>query len=1677
MSGENEKKPELGDFGGETSLPEGLPSDPEASYDPDRTALYGEDTSIFADDSEPGSDSEQSDEDTASLPQVAHRFDTRHLRFASYSLIKLLGRGGVGEIWEAYQESLHRTVAVKQLSFSIRQKSDSGGQGSHTSSFEYIFHQEALAAAQLDHPNIVPIYDLTVDENDQPQLAMKMVRGKPWKVLLQEDLATMPMTDYLAKHLQVLIGVAQAVAFVHSRGIVHRDLKPAQVMVGEFGEVYLMDWGLAIVYDPDLLGEAYHLAKDNLLPTTRTASSPAGTVAYMAPEQTLKSAEKVGPWTDVFLLGATLYYILTGTPPHDNPNSTEAFRLASMCLIQSPSKRLPKREIPHELTELAMRAMSRESEARPASVKDFIAELRDYITGASRRRDSVALIQELKADLEKDLDGYRSLADLLNKLENARALWPENPDCMPLREQLLVHYAETALNNGDLVLAQVQADRLPASDRRSELLKRIQFEDNRVRTHARQRLVAFTAVGLLGIMAFALAFIANNRAIQATDAKAQAEKAREAEEIAHRAEAIARGEAVTRARAAEYGQYLSNIQFAQTCLADGRLVAARQYLGETPESLRHWEWGFLMNGCEVDLGTLFGHEKKVNLVEFSPDGTRLLSCARDWTAIVWEVATGQRLVTLQGHKENVGHACFSPDGKRVATFSDDKTAKVWDAGTGTELMTLAGHTNNVTFGEYNPQQTRIVTASTDNTLKVWDAETGTELHTLAGHTDSVIKTEFASDGRRLLSGAEDGDVRLWDVETGECLLVFEGHTSGVTFVHFGPDEKRLISSSLDQTARVWDVATGECLLVLAGHSGVVLDAEISPDGRQILTGSMDHTAKIWDAYSGAELQTLASHTAGVKHSRYNHDGSLILTTSMDNQSMIWNAKTGREMNTLTGHTDWVYWGAFSPDGTLAATASRDHTIMLWKTYPGGAFAHLTGHHGQISSLDVASDGKRLLASSYDNTASVWELATGRRLAVLEDHTWSIRQSEFSPSGKLVATASYDKTAKIWNADSGRVLRTLEGHAAALTDIHFSPDEKWVLTSSADNTIKVWKVETGDLVRTLEGHTDQVSDFKISADGSLIISASKDRTARLWSFESGETLAVLQHADAIGIAQFSPDADHVVTVSADSTARLWSVPDGVLESTLIGHQDTVLDARFNQDGTRLVTCSNDGTARVWEVETGKELMTLTGHAGEVTNAWFSPDGARIVTGSHDSTAKVWDASTGRELVTLAGHKGSVDCIAFGTDGRDIITGSEDGTMNIWRARSWKTRPGFEDEKTTWNIAVASTTVTPSKAAAPQGETESNDQTKEQMRETFFSVFGHILGENAVQPLEPGDQELIPEGADLRIVVLMPSHLTDKTLHITGNHEAIGNWEVNQVAMNFLEEGPHGNFYEIRLPYVKPLIFKLTYGNKGDGWTGTGEWAGPPNRELPHQDTLIFKTGENEYTILSQFGVPPTRELKLHQPPRTWMVHHELAGAGLQVDHQKNAQEILTALTTDIARNDDLTSGQIRAKLMGALQAYDLRSLGIATPPDVFFLAEIVGPDWRPLDVEQQREALESHKTMRLIGLIDEAASDKQVFIVGDKAAIGEWVPNTIELNPTRITSDGHHVWELELPAQPMEFKLTYGKRGDGWTGTQEWAGEPNRLLPSEHSTVYLTPEGELVMVCKFGFQIEGTGVVP
>jgi formylglycine-generating enzyme required for sulfatase activity/serine/threonine protein kinase len=377
-----------------------------------------------------------------------------------YEILEEIGRGGMGVVFRALQIDLGREVAIKRV------------KGAHPE-VRAKFVAESRISGRLDHPGIVPVHDLILTQEDAA-LVMKLVRGTSWKALLRP--ARESDRRDLDFHLGVLMSVSNAVAFAHSKGLAHCDLKPANVMVGEFGEVLVADWGLALDISDD---EPHRSAA----PHRSMLDAPSGTPAYWAPELARGDGKSVGPWTDVYLLGSILHEIATGAPPH----RARSVRAAIVAALRSRTPRFGP-DVPAGLQDLCARAMARSPADRFPTVAAFQQALRAFLS----HRESLTISRAASATLERAiaeaeatsaeaLDNaqrvriYSDFGEAATGFRQARVLWPESAEAAQGERRASMAAAKLALENGDLGFADVHVARLdPAAPDVAALIARIE---------------------------------------------------------------------------------------------------------------------------------------------------------------------------------------------------------------------------------------------------------------------------------------------------------------------------------------------------------------------------------------------------------------------------------------------------------------------------------------------------------------------------------------------------------------------------------------------------------------------------------------------------------------------------------------------------------------------------------------------------------------------------------------------------------------------------------------------------------------------------------------------------------------------------------------------------------------------------------------------------------------------------------------------------------------------------------------------------------------------------------------------------------------------------------------------------------------------------------------------------
>ncbi len=1044
-------------------------------------------------------------------------------RLGDFQIVSVIGEGGMGVVYTARQTSLDREVALKMLK---------GPGQSAGDKVQDAFTAEAVVTGDLDHPNIVPVHTLEQDALGKVFYTMKKVRGKAWEDVLDG-------MD-LDENLEILLRVSDAVAFAHSRGVIHRDLKPENVMVGDFGEVLVMDWGLAVPVDPESKMRVH-------------GGEPGfgGTPAYMAPEMATSKPDGLGRRSDVYLLGGILYRIVTGLTPHTADSPFQCIMAAARNEIRPTDKK-------GELVDIALKAMSARTEDRHQSVGEFQEAIRGYREHAQ----SMKLVEESREflDAARAQQDYDSFARAMFGFEAALTLWEENDEARDALQLTKAEYAENAYEKGDFDLALSLLDEgVGEHDALRQRILAAKSERLRRRKHMRRlRNSALALAGLLiGSLTVGFFWI--------------------------RAE---RNETLRQS-------YFTSVGLAAKKIEDLRFDTAAELLDDCTRRLRHWEWGRLNYLCHMALATFPRHAAQVQAIAFSPDGQWIASGDAAGTIEIWSPDSVRSKETLTAHEGPVTSLAFSPDGALLASAGEDGAVKLWDAATGKQAADPLLHDDAVLCVAFSPDGRTIATGGNDCTLRTWDVEGGTEVLQSTGHAGPVGAVAFSPDGRCLAWGigelGQTGTVGLLDLETGVPIVEVNAHTDGVNCVAFSPAGDQMASTSWDAMVRLWAVPSGRLLGTLTGHSGAVYAAAYDSTGMWLVSCGDDSTIRQWDLAQLKETRLFRGHSGAVFDVAVSPDGVLVASASMDGTARLWDVQHSRpETLVLAGHKGAVTSIGFASDGVQLVSGSQDGTIKIWNLEDATETAAFGAGQETVTSVDFSPDDTLVGSGNWDGTVTIWDAASGEAIDVLEGHLEPVRSVEFSPDGSLIASGSWDNHVRTWDVASATPMGFLEGHTAPVQCVAFSPDGRRLASCGRDKTVRVWDVQTSEELHVLSGHDGWVRAVTYSPDGRLIASAGDDNVVKLWDTETAQCVATLKgHTNFVKSVAFSPDALRLVSGGDDAVARIWAVDTAQEVLSLSEHGVWIWSVAFSPDGRLVASGSGDGTVRVWEATDWRE----------------------------------------------------------------------------------------------------------------------------------------------------------------------------------------------------------------------------------------------------------------------------------------------------------------------------------------------------------------------------------------------------------------------------------------------------------------------------------------------------------
>jgi WD40 repeat protein/tRNA A-37 threonylcarbamoyl transferase component Bud32 len=990
-----------------------------------------------------------------------------------FEIVTVLGRGGMGVVYKARQPALKRFVALKMML--------PGGPANAEE--RQRFRREAEAAARLQHPNVVQVFEVG-EAAGVPYAALEFVDGGS----LADRLRQAPVKPGEAAALVEV--VSQAVHLAHARGVVHRDLKPANVLLTLAGVPKVADFGLARKID-----EAGQTQTGAVL----------GTPSYMAPEQAAGRGHAAGPAADIYSLGAILYECLTGRPPFKAATALET--LQQVQTQEPPSVRALQPGCPRDLETICLKCLRKEPGQRYASARELAEDLRHFQAGEPIRARPTGAATKLVKWVRR-----RPTVAVLVAVSSAAVL-------ALLVGGFVYNYR---LQRAYLLVEETQeeADRTnrQATEFEAKARKKYQAaaderrEAGRTLSAAQQILYALT---LQEVGAAAERRDYAQGLVLLKDPKRCPPSLREFtwghyHRLCKRDRLtlnVGRGSASV--ALAPDGETIAVGRDAGVEVYDARTGQLRTTLPIVGVTALAFSLRDPLLAAGTERGTLVIWDLAAGAPRGSwaalPVGILCVALSRDGKTVavggsdvkgggvvnVWDMATRAQRAVCRGHTDLVLAVALAPDGRTVATGSRDFTVRLWDAGTGKELARLSEHMGHVNAVAFSPDGSTLASGSADGLVKLWALEARKCRHSLQGFAAGVYGVAYAANGT-LAAGYDNACVKLWDTSSGKELALFRGHKARVRTLAASADGRTVASRADDGTVKVWHADLESAATVIAGARGHCLAA--LSDGQTVAFVGQDRSLRLWDMAAGRERARWAGVWRWLTALAASPDGKQIVTGSSDGSLWVWRVADGKRVQMFAGHAKEISSLAFALDGRTLASASRDLTVKLWDTarWTCRATFRPEGGAGQLA---FAPDGKSLAAGGA--CLRLWDVATGQELMARNEFRGLIHGVGYSPDGQTLAMGCGDGTLVLWDVRTRTPRTVLSGHSGEVLSLAYAPDGRTLASAATDGTILVWDTATLKQVATLRGHKGWVPCLAFTPDSRMLLSSGLDRVLRLW----------------------------------------------------------------------------------------------------------------------------------------------------------------------------------------------------------------------------------------------------------------------------------------------------------------------------------------------------------------------------------------------------------------------------------------------------------------------------------------------------------------------------------------------------------------------------------------------------
>ena len=980
--------------------------------------------------------------------------------FGDYEIIEKIGQGGMGVVYKARHRPLNRIVALKTI-----RADQSEGEALQR------FQTECEAAATLQHPGIVPIFE-SGEVDGRLYYSMPFIDGVDLHQMVTDSSGLTPW-----EAAGIMRDVADAIQYAHGRGVIHRDLKPRNVLIDSNRNPRVADFGLARLVEREA----------GLTETGRVM----GTYQFMSPEQACGVTRTIDAASDVYSIGATLYFLISRRAPFEGSDPIE---LRRQILQDEPlSPRTLNRDVNRDLETICLKCLEK-------------------VPG--RRYESAMAVS---VDLQRFLNHEPITARPVSRIERIRR-W-----CLryPARSLAALAVVVALLSSVGLAVAFCFQKELSATNEKLST-------SNRALESVNSKLVAVQSQ----LKRKNQKMVSVNRELD---------------------DALAREKHLRSLR--EKSLYFQRVTLAYSALRENDVVSALQHLEGCSHKFRGWEWHFVNRQCRTSEKSWRAHADKVRDVAFVNSSKHIVSVGGDGALRVWDAESGKLQKTIVENRINILDLDVSSDGKVLATAARDSKVMLWRISDWSRIATLSDDDEASLVSVSMSGNGSIVAAGTsDGRVLIWsDIKKPTKYveFTIGTSESDPVRVAFLNNPDHVLccvksgkseiwsvSGqkrikrirrgittvqnigiqphgdlvalaAMDGTVKLWNQKSREIETSLNGHEKPVFRVRFSPDGRLLACASGDKTVSLWDVTTWQKLGVIRGHRKRVYSVAFSKDGQRLVTCGSDRTVKLWALSNCLEHRSIDAGVGEVTEILELDGRDEFLTLTTEGELKFWSKATLLPKKARIMAGDHIGAIALSPASTTVATGHTSGLISLWNRESGESIGHLKRHTLSIQALAIDESGRYLVSSGADRKCLVWDLNAKRFIGRLENAGKTppiVFQLKFGPNAKRVFGACSDRTVTVWSMDTLKELHVLKGHKFPVLTVAVDPTGHRV-ASGTFGTARIWNLATEKTTAFLNGHGRRTAITGISfvGDGKRIVTGCRDRKLKLWDASTGQEI--------------------------------------------------------------------------------------------------------------------------------------------------------------------------------------------------------------------------------------------------------------------------------------------------------------------------------------------------------------------------------------------------------------------------------------------------------------------------------------------------------------------------------------------------------------------------------------------